>query len=64
MKLDKAINRDRKHHKDKSGMQVDGKSIFILEEQKKKKAEKNKAKQKKQKLNLIKEFEEEVFSTT
>lgn len=61
MKLDKAINRDRKHHKDKNGMQVDGKSIFLLEEQKKKKADKLKRKQKKQNQRFIEELEKDII---
>lgn len=40
MNTTKADNRDRKRRKRKDGMQVDGKSIFILEEQKVKKGKK------------------------
>jgi len=60
MKLDKAVTRDRKHNKKKNGMRVDGKSVFILEEQKKKKAEKQKSKYRKDKIEFIKELEEAI----
>jgi len=39
MKLDKALRRERKRNKRTSGMQVDNKNIFVLEEEKRKKAE-------------------------
>jgi hypothetical protein len=42
MKLTKAETRERKQNKKKSGMQVDNKGIFLLEEQKLKRANKNK----------------------
>ena len=44
MKLNKAKRRDRKYHKKKNGMKVDNRNIFILEEMKKKKADKEKKK--------------------
>jgi hypothetical protein len=42
--LNKAKQRSKKHHKSKNGMRVTNRSIFILEEQKKKKAKKIKEK--------------------
>jgi len=44
MKLNKARRRYHKHHKNKNGMKVDNRNIFILEEMKKKKADKEKKK--------------------
>ena len=41
MKLEKAHNRDRKKSKKRSGMQVDNKSIFTLQETIVKKGKKN-----------------------
>lgn len=40
MKLQKALKRDRKRDKYKSGMQIDNRNIFVLEEQKVKKSQK------------------------
>jgi hypothetical protein len=57
MKLENAINRDRKRNKNKNGMRISGRSIFLLEEQKQKKAEKNKAKWKKEQREFLKELE-------
>lgn len=42
-KLSKALKRDRKIRKRKSGMVVDNRGIFVLEEVKKKKSDKIKA---------------------
>jgi hypothetical protein len=42
MKISKATQRDSKRSKRKNGMQVDNKGIFLLEEQKVKRANKNK----------------------
>lgn len=55
MKLDRALERDRKRNKNK--MIVQNKSIFILEEQKKKKAEKLKRKYEKQNQKFIEDLE-------
>lgn len=40
MKLSKAIQRERKQHKNKNGMRVDNRAAFLLEEQKVKRASK------------------------
>lgn len=58
-KLDKALKRDKKIHKRKHGHVIDNKGIFILEEMKIKRANKEKAKRKKQR---IQEKEEELAS--
>jgi hypothetical protein len=46
-KLSKALKRDRKINRKRSGHQVDNKGIFLLEEQKYKRAEKEKGRKKK-----------------
>lgn len=56
MKLDKAIRRDSRKNKNK--MVVNNKGIFILEEQKHKKAEKQKAINKKKQRRFEKDLEE------
>jgi hypothetical protein len=42
MKLSKAETREKKQNKRKNGMQVDNRAAFLLEEQKVKRANKNK----------------------
>ena len=56
MKLDKAIRRDSRKNKNK--MVIDNKGIFILEEQKYKKAEKQKAINKKKRQKFERNLEE------
>lgn len=48
MDIRKAQRRERKHRHRTSGMQVDGRSIFILEEEKRKKAEWQKRREEKE----------------
>lgn len=49
MKIQKAVNRDKKIHSKKHGMRVDNRGIHLLEEQIIKKANKAKSKNKKKK---------------
>ena len=57
MNLTKAIQRDREINKRKNGHRVDNRSIFLLEEQKKKKAEQIR-KEREAKEKLILELED------
>lgn len=57
-RIDKALRRDSKINKRKYGHQVDGRSIFILQEIAQKKAEKIKAQREKEKRKAEEIYEE------